>query len=139
MIYSRAWGFSPLPLAKNFERVVAVESNPAASRDLESNARTSSGIEIRTADVEQFLAKYKGRPDLIVLDPPRAGLAPGDAKQLPRIAPERITYVSCEPPTLARDLAALTSGGYEIAAIHLFDLFPQTFHMETVVRLRRRS
>jgi len=132
-------GLFSIPLAQRFARVVAVESNPAASRDLESNARTSSGIEIRTAGVEQFLAKYKGKPDLIVLDPPRAGLGPGDAKHLLRIAPERITYVSCEPPTLARDLAALGTGGYEIAAIHLFDLFPQTSHMETVVRLRRRS
>ncbi|HEX4004098.1 MAG TPA: 23S rRNA (uracil(1939)-C(5))-methyltransferase RlmD [Candidatus Acidoferrales bacterium] len=132
-------GLFSIPLAKTFEHVLAVESNPAASRDLESNARTSSGIEIRTADVEQFLARYKAKPDLIVLDPPRAGLAPGDAKHLLRIAPERITYVSCDPPTLARDLAALMRGGYEIAAIHLFDLFPQTFHMETVVRLRRRS
>ena len=132
-------GLFAVPLARSFAHVLAVESNPAATRDLESNARESSGIEIRTADVERFLAKYKGRPDLIVLDPPRAGLAPGDPKQLLRIAPERITYVSCEPPTLARDLAALTGGGYEITAIHIFDLFPQTFHMEAVVRLRRSS
>ncbi|HUA02216.1 MAG TPA: 23S rRNA (uracil(1939)-C(5))-methyltransferase RlmD [Candidatus Aquilonibacter sp.] len=132
-------GLFSLPLAKNFGRVVAVESNPAASRDLEANARESTGIEIRTAEVAQFLAKYKGKPDLIVLDPPRAGLGHDDARHLARIAPARITYVSCEPPTLARDLAALTGSGYEIAAIHLFDLFPQTFHMETVVRLRRRS
>ena len=131
-------GLFSVPLAKKFSHVLAVESNPAASRDLESNARASSGIEIRTADVGQFVAKYKGKPDLIVLDPPRAGLASGDVKQLLRISPERITYVSCEPPTLARDLAALTGGDYEITAIHLFDLFPQTFHMEAVVRLRRK-
>ena len=131
-------GLFSVPLARNFSHVVAVESNPAASRDFESNARASSGIEIRTADVEQFLAKYKGKPDLVVLDPPRAGLAPGDVRNLLRISPERITYVSCEPPTLARDLAALTGGDYEITAIHLFDLFPQTFHMEAVVRLRRK-
>jgi len=130
-------GLFSIPLAKRFARVVAVESNPAAARDLESNARASSGIEIRAAEVAQFLAKYKGKPDLVVLDPPRAGLAPGDVKQLLRISPERITYVSCEPPTLARDLAALAAGGYKIAAIHLFDLFPQTFHMESVVRLHR--
>jgi 23S rRNA (uracil1939-C5)-methyltransferase len=132
-------GLFSVPLAKRFGHLLAVESNPAACRDLESNARASSGIEIRTAEVGRFLARYKGRPDLIVLDPPRAGLAPGDTNELLRISPERITYVSCEPPTLARDLAALRSGGYEITAIHLFDLFPQTFHMETVVRLRRRA
>ena len=131
-------GLFSIPLAKKFSHVLAVESNPAAARDLESNSRASTGIEIRTADVAQFLAKYKGKPDLIVLDPPRAGLSPGDARNLLRISPERITYVSCEPPTLARDLAALTGGGYEITAIHLFDLFPQTFHMEAVVRLRRK-
>jgi len=55
------------------------------------------------------------------------------------MAPASITYVSCEPPTLARDLAALVGAGYEIAAVHLFDLFPQTFHMEAVVRLSKRK
>jgi 23S rRNA (uracil1939-C5)-methyltransferase len=130
-------GLFAVPLAKHFEHVVAVEANPAAARDLEANSR--GRIEVRTSDVEPFLAKYKGRPDLVVLDPPRAGMTPGAIKRLLRLSPERITYVSCEPPTLARDLAAFVQGGYEISGIHLFDLFPQTFHMETVVRLRRRS
>jgi len=132
-------GLFSIPLAKQFGRVVAVESNPAAARDLESNASGKGPIEVRTADVERFLAKYKDKPDLILLDPPRAGLEPGTVKSLVRIAPERITYVSCEPPTLARDLAALTAGGYEISQIDLFDLFPQTFHIETVFRLTRRQ
>lgn len=128
-------GLFAIPLARRFKRVVAVESNPAAARDLETNARGS--IEIRTAEVEQFLQKFKGTPDLVVLDPPRAGLAPGAAQRLAQIAPRRITYVSCEPPTLARDVAFLQDGGYEVSGVDLFDLFPQTFHMETVVRLRR--
>ncbi len=140
-------GLFSLPLAENFAHVVAVESNPAAARDLEANIALaahasnahSSSVEVRVADVEQFLAKYRGAPQLVVLDPPRAGLTPGTIKHLTRIAPERITYVSCDPPTLARDLAALQQTGYESAEVHLFDLFPQTFHMETVVRLRRRS
>ena len=131
-------GLFSVPLAKHFERVVAVESNPAAARDLESNASGKGPIEARTADVERFLEKYKERPELILLDPPRAGLEPGAIKQLARVAPERITYVSCEPPTLARDLAALSAAGYGISQIHLFDLFPQTFHIEAVVRLIRR-
>jgi 23S rRNA (uracil1939-C5)-methyltransferase len=130
-------GLFAVPLAKHFEHVVAVEANPAAVRDLEANSR--GRIEVRTSDVEPFLAKYKGKPDLVVLDPPRAGMTPGAIKRLLRLSPERITYVSCEPPTLARDLAVFVQGGYEISGIHLFDLFPQTFHMETVVRLRRRS
>lgn len=131
-------GLFSVPLAKCFEHVLAVESNPAAARDLETNARGAGPIEVRAADVERFLERYKGKPDLVVLDPPRAGLPPGALRPLARLAPARITYVSCEPPTLARDLAALANGGYEITGVHLFDLFPQTFHMETVVRLRRR-
>jgi 23S rRNA (uracil1939-C5)-methyltransferase len=132
-------GLFSVPLAKNFERVISVESNPAASRDLEKNASGNGTVEIRTADVERFLERNKERPQLIVLDPPRAGLTPGAIARLGRLQPARITYVSCEPPALARDLAALKAAGYECAEIHLFDLFPQTFHMETVVHLRRRE
>lgn len=132
-------GLFAAPLAKRFARVVAVESNPAAARDLESNVRGNGTVEVRAMDVEKFLERYKEKPDLVVVDPPRAGLEPGALKRLVRMAPERISYVSCEPPTLARDLAALREGGYDIADVQLFDLFPQTFHMETVVRLRRRA
>jgi 23S rRNA (uracil1939-C5)-methyltransferase len=132
-------GLFAIPLMQRFERVVAVESNPAAARDLENNVRGGGAIEVRANDVERFLERYKEKPDLVVLDPPRAGVEPGVVKSLLRMRPPGITYVSCEPPTLARDLAALREGGYEIADIHLFDLFPQTFHMETVVRLTRPS
>jgi 23S rRNA (uracil1939-C5)-methyltransferase len=128
-------GLFSTPLARKFRHLIAVESNPAAVRDLEANA--GGAIEIRTVDVEQFLQKFKDTPDLVVLDPPRAGLGTDAAKRLAAIAPERITYVSCEPPTLARDLAMLRNGGYEIFDLHLFDLFPQTFHMETVAKLGR--
>jgi 23S rRNA (uracil1939-C5)-methyltransferase len=136
-------GLFSVPLAKRFARVIAVESNPAAARDLEANtsgrvARSGRVIEVRSAEVEPFLAKLKEKPELVVLDPPRAGLTPGIVKHLARIAPARITYVSCDPPTLARDLAAFAKAGYDISSVHLFDLFPQTFHMETVVGLRRR-
>ena len=155
-------GLFALPLAERFKHVVAVESNPAAARDLEANCRRagtappetgasatsraltgdvngSGAIEIRTADVEDFLQKFKGTPDLVIVDPPRAGLTPAIVRLLAEIAPQRIRYVSCEPPTLARDLRPLLDGGYEISAVHLFDLFPQTFHMETIVRLQRRQ
>ena len=132
-------GLFSIPLAKRFERVIAVESNPAAVRDLETNMRGLSTIEVRTADVERFLDRNKERPEFVVLDPPRDGLAPDAAKRLGRLHPARITYVSCEPPTLARDLAVLTEAGYDCSEIHVFDLFPQTFHMETMVRLRRRE
>ena len=137
-ISSRAWDFSRLRLRRISTRVIAVESNPAAARDLETNARGGT-IEVRTADVERFLERFKEKPDFVVLDPPRDGMARPALDRLARIPPARITYVSCEPPTLARDLAVLVEAGYEIVDMHLFDLFPQTFHMEAVARLRRRE
>ncbi|HTU35822.1 MAG TPA: 23S rRNA (uracil(1939)-C(5))-methyltransferase RlmD [Candidatus Acidoferrum sp.] len=129
-------GLFALPLADKFQRVIAVESNPAAARDLETNAVGTPKIEIRTADVEDFLRTFKGEPDLIVIDPPRVGLPPEAVRRLIEIGSWRITYVSCEPPTLGRDLRVLLDGGYRISSIDLFDLFPQSFHMETVVRLQ---
>ena len=131
-------GLFSVPLAEKFERVIAVESNPAAARDLQTNVRAAAAVDVRDADVERFLEKVKETPDLVVLDPPRAGMARPALDRSLRLAPERITYVSCEPPTLARDLAAMVAANYEITEMHLFDLFPQTFHMETVTRLRRR-
>jgi 23S rRNA (uracil1939-C5)-methyltransferase len=132
-------GLFSIPLAKRFARVLAVESNPAAARDLETNTRGKGSIEVRSAEVEQFLKRNKERPEAVVLDPPRAGMTPESVERLGRLRPERITYVSCEPPTLARDLALFRSAGYDCTEVHLFDLFPQTFHMETVVRLRKRN
>jgi 23S rRNA (uracil1939-C5)-methyltransferase len=132
-------GLFSAPLAGGFERVIAVESNPAATRDMETNVLGLRNIEVRTASVEKYLDKYReSKPDLIALDPPRDGLEPGTAKRLATVGPARITYVSCEPPTLARDLGPLVEAGYSIADIQLLDLFPQTFHMETIVRLVRR-
>lgn len=130
-------GLFSVPLSRRFQRVIAVESNPAATRDLESNAARAAGITVRTAGVERAIERIKDKPDLIVLDPPRAGLEPGAAARLSRMGATRITYVSCDPPTLARDLAVLLRSGYQIRSVDLFDLFPQTFHMETVVKLER--
>jgi len=130
-------GLFSVPLAKQFEHVVAVEANPAAARDLEANVRGHGTIEVRNSDVERFLDRCKEKPDLIVLDPPRGGMSPGAVARLARLASEQITYVSCEPPTLARDLKGLRGAGYAISEVLLFDLFPQTFHMEAVVRLKR--
>jgi 23S rRNA (uracil1939-C5)-methyltransferase len=132
-------GLFSIPLARRFARVLAVESNPAAARDLETNMRGQGAFEVQSAEVEQFLKRNKERPELVVLDPPRAGMTPESVERLGKLRPERITYVSCEPPTLARDLALFVKAGYECAEVQLFDLFPQTFHMETVVRLRRRG
>ena len=132
-------GLFSVPLSQQFDKVIAVESNPAATRDLESGFRGAKSIEVRNVEVSRFVQKNKQRPDFVVLDPPRAGLEPGDADRIARLQPQQINYVSCDPPTLARDLSAFQQSGYEITDVHLFDLFPQTFHIETLVRLRRKK
>ncbi len=133
-------GLFTLSLAQQFGRVVAVEANPASARDLEANlAPVLSSVELRNADVDDFLAKCKDGADVVVLDPPRAGVSPVAVARLAELRPARIVYVSCDPSTLARDLAKLAASGYALADVHLFDMFPQSFHMETLVRLETRQ
>ena len=131
-------GLFSRPLAQSFDQVVAVESNPTAAADLARTPRKSAPILAVQSETAAFLARAvldRARPDLVVLDPPRAGLGPDVCALLARIAPPEIVYVSCDPTTLARDLALLQPAGYRITQLHLVDLFPQTFHLETVVYL----
>ena len=125
-------------LAATFEHVVAVESAPSAIEALKENL-TNTHSESVKAETLAFLRRQPPSivPDLIVVDPPRVGLGPETTTQLTRIAAPEIVYVSCDPATLARDLRALLNSGYAIESITLVDLFPQTFHLETVVALRR--
>jgi 23S rRNA (uracil1939-C5)-methyltransferase len=143
-------GFFTLPLAHTFRRVVSVDANLAATRDLRLNAE-HAGVQVTSHNehAEEFLEKTSEKPDFVVLDPPRAGLGAAAAAKLARLGAPEIVYLSCDPATLARDLSVLmgtqkkpadltaSSARYEIAEMHLFDLFPQTFHIETLVRLRR--
>jgi 23S rRNA (uracil1939-C5)-methyltransferase len=143
-------GFFTLPLAKAFQKVVCVDANLAATKDLQANAE-AAGVAITSHNehAEDFLKKSQEKPDMVVLDPPRAGLGAQTAEKLADLGATEIVYLSCDPSTLARDLAVLTASPrkpseiqgpsirYEISEMHLFDLFPQTFHIETLVRLRR--
>lgn len=125
-------------LAENFERVVAVEIAPAATATLGANLAGTGGEAVKAATLDFLRNNRRGeRPDWIVVDPPRAGLGPDVTKNLGEIAAPAMTYVSCDPATLARDLKDLVERGYAIASVTLADLFPQTLHLETVVRLRR--
>jgi 23S rRNA (uracil1939-C5)-methyltransferase len=129
-------------LARQFEQVTAVEANPAAARELNSGLQRL-GAQHRGvgAVIDDFLRNavvQRDRPDLVALDPPRAGAGAEACGLLERIAPPQIVYVSCDPVTLGRDLAVLQQS-YEIQALHLVDLFPQTYHQEAVVQLRHRS
>lgn len=124
-------------LTANFARVVAVESAPPAVNALEQNLNGTTGTAVRASTLD-FLRQSgtRERPNLIVLDPPRTGLGPEIITLLAAIAAPTLVYVSCDPATLARDLRVLIASGYSIHSITLADLFPQTFHLETVVHLR---
>lgn len=129
-------------LGESFAAVVAVEGGAPAAETLAAMARMSQSIEMLRSPILDFLSAQqlqRERPDLIVVDPPRAGIGVEAASILARIAAPEIVYVSCDPVTLARDLSVLAGSGYMLESITLIDLFPQTFHMETVVHLRRRS
>jgi 23S rRNA (uracil1939-C5)-methyltransferase len=142
-------GFFTLPLTRAFTRVVSVDANLAATRDLHVNAE-SAGVTVisHNEHAEEFLRKTAEKADFVVLDPPRSGLGAEVSAKLAELGAAEIAYLSCDPSTLARDLAVLTgskksgdvasaSTRYEIIDMHLFDLFPQTYHIETLVRLRR--
>jgi 23S rRNA (uracil1939-C5)-methyltransferase len=133
-------GLFTLPLARRFKQVVAVEGNPAsaeyARRNLADAALTDARVE--TSSVGDWLARHAdelGRADLVLLDPPRAGAEPEAVRAIIALRPRHISYVSCDPATLARDLRLLLDAGYRIDSLRAFDMFPQTHHVETVVHL----
>jgi 23S rRNA (uracil1939-C5)-methyltransferase len=103
--------------------------------------RANSGgkVEVVAAATEQFLRGFRASEalDLVVVDPPRAGLGEKTARALGRLKTSKLIYVSCDPATLSRDLRVLVESGFHIEEAHLVDLFPQTFHIETVFRLAR--
>jgi len=123
-------------LAKSFLQVVAVEAD---ATDLSKSFKGSGkrAVEATTVEFLRGAVVQRERPELIVMDPPRAGVGPEVCALLARISAPEIVYVSCDPVTLARDLKALASSGYNVVELHMMDMFPQTFHIETVVFLRR--
>jgi 23S rRNA (uracil1939-C5)-methyltransferase len=127
-------------LAEQFDEVVAVESALASLAALRQNLAGTGGRAVGSTTLD-FLRRNReereGKPDLIVLDPPRAGLGEETTRLLSAVGAPEMVYVSCDPATLARDLHALTQERYRIERITLVDMFPQTFHIETVVHLVR--
>jgi 23S rRNA (uracil-5-)-methyltransferase RumA len=132
-LYAGAGNLS-IPLAQRCRTVNAVESDPAAAEAGRTTARYHhmSGIEFHTARVEQFLSEHGLlRPDLVVVNPPRSGLNSAAALVAALRAP-RLIYVSCNPATLARDFKVLLAAGYRLSSVSPIDLFPHTFHVESV-------
>jgi 23S rRNA (uracil1939-C5)-methyltransferase len=129
-------GLFSAKLAERFSKVTAVESGGSAFRDLTHNFRHFGSSEAPVnANVEDYLGGLQETPDFVLADPPRAGLGKTIVRELARIRAPRLTIVSCDPATLARDLQGLLAENYHIDKITLVDLFPQTFHLETVVEL----
>jgi 23S rRNA (uracil1939-C5)-methyltransferase len=146
-------GLFTLPLARRFSRVIAVESDTAAAK-FARESLASAGLtnaDVATRDVGVWLedvkrhdlsrlsnasaAALKNQIDFILLDPPRVGAESRVIAGVLGLRPRRISYVSCDPATLSRDLKKLMAGGYHLAAISAFDMFPQTHHVETVAQL----
>ena len=122
-------------LARTFQHVVAVE---AAANDLAKSFKGPGrrAVEATTVEFLRSAVLQRERPELIVMDPPRAGVGAEVCALLERISAPQIVYVSCDPVTLARDLKLLIRSGYNLAELHMVDMFPQTFHLETVAVLR---
>ncbi|PWT98379.1 MAG: class I SAM-dependent RNA methyltransferase [Terriglobia bacterium] len=130
-------GLFALALAQAFSRVTAVESGSAAVRDLRFNAERAgrSNIVAEQSTTEAWLERLEQAPDFVLLDPPRAGLGKVVVRRLAELRPPLLAIVSCDPATLARDMAGLLAAGYRIEKMIVADLFPQTYHVETVVKL----
>jgi 23S rRNA (uracil1939-C5)-methyltransferase len=148
-------GLFSTALACDFRHIVSVESSQLSSDDLSYNC--PANVESLQATTEQYLSRTEnsGRigkgavlpqvphqpdlavPDLAVIDPPRSGLGDSVARLLANLGASRVIYVSCDPATLARDLVHLLGGGYRVEQVHLVDLFPQTYHVESVIHLAR--
>ncbi len=115
-----------------------MESVLRAWQDLRFNAaRAGLPVQAERNTAERFLETMKQTPDLVLADPPRAGLGRRVVEQLLRISAPQLRIISCEPPALARDLAWLAAGGYQLEGLTLVDLFPHTAHIEAVARLTR--
>jgi 23S rRNA (uracil1939-C5)-methyltransferase len=123
-------------LARSFAQVIAVEASQTSYIDLQHN--TVPKVKAVRAMTQLYLGQAPALcPDLVVADPPRSGLGENVCRSLAKLGAPRITYVSCDPSTLARDLRTLLTLGYRIAGAHFIDLFPQTYHIESVFHLAR--
>jgi 23S rRNA (uracil1939-C5)-methyltransferase len=126
-----------LLLAPRVARVVEIESSPSAVEDARANSVEFSNVEIHKGLVEEVLPKLPARVTIAVVDPPRAGIEARALAALVAQAPRALAYVSCDPATFARDARRLVDGGYRLIEVQPVDLFPQTYHIETVCWFER--
>ena len=122
-------------MAPSVCKVIAIEESTAAVRDAAINTLGIENLEYIEGKTEEVLGALDSAPDALVLDPPRVGCHPDTLRAVLRRPPGRVVYVSCDPETLARDLAILVEGGYAVDTVEPVDMFPQTYHVECVAAL----
>ncbi len=135
-IYSGVGLFSAF-LAPKCERVIGIESSPSACEDFAVNLDEFDNVELYEGLAEDVIPHFEAEPHIILVDPPRAGLGKRVVDGILKLNPHVIAYVSCDPSTLARDAARLLSGGYHLKDVTPFDLFPQTYHIESISLFER--
>jgi 23S rRNA (uracil1939-C5)-methyltransferase len=119
-------------LAPSVGRLIGIESSPSACEDFVTNLDEFDNVELYEAPAEEVLPRLEVTPDIILVDPPRSGISRGAMDSLLNLAPPLLVYVSCDPATLARDTRGLVESGYHLAQTTPFDLFPQTYHIESI-------
>lgn len=134
-------GTISLIAARQAKEVVGVEISPDAIRDAQHNAKLNhiTNADFYCDDANSFLDRLIDRPDVVLLDPPRAGMKQEFMQHLAEMKPDRVVYISCFPETQARDIKNLTCRGYRVKKIVPVDLFPMTDHVETIVLLSRTN
>ena len=126
-------------LAPRCDQLTGIELSEAACNDFVTNLDEFDHVALYMGKVEQVLPALEIRPDLILLDPPRAGLDVRALEGLLKAQPQQVIYVSCDPATLARDLRKLLDDGYILQSVTPFDMFPQTYHVETISLLTKET
>ena len=118
--------------APKVKQVIGIEISPAACEDFAINLDEFDNVELYEALAEDVLPQLNIRPDIVIVDPPRAGLDKKALDAILTLNPKTLAYISCDPSTLARDAARLIAGGYTLLEVTPFDLFPQTYHIECI-------
>jgi 23S rRNA (uracil1939-C5)-methyltransferase len=132
-------GLFALSLAGRAEHVTGIEADSSAVADFRYNAQDLENVTIVEGSAARVLPRIGGPVDGLVLDPPRSGAGERVVGEIVRLAPKRLVYVSCDPATLARDARRLTGSGYRLDRVQPIDLFPQTFHIESVSLFSREA
>ena len=125
-------------LAPKVKDLIGIELSESSCNDYAANLDEFDNVALYVGAVEEVLPSLKIKPDVILLDPPRAGLEPEALAGVIEASPTQIIYVSCDPATLARDIQKLMANGYELASVTPFDVFPQTYHVETIACLEKK-